>query len=940
MKQIELNGIWQAKIDPEDCGLAEGWAAAPLTDTMALQVPGCIQQLDCLAEAYPPQKDMRNDYLGTFFLEKKVVLPQLAERERCRLVLGGVLPCGDIWVNGRYVARHFYCVCAARVDITAYVQPGEENRITVAVTENHAGLSTGMRFAGRSWSGIYSRACIEIGAAVYMEDVYISNPEQDRAVIRGVLVNDGCQPFEGRVSAEIDGRQAEKAAAVPAYSRAELAWEIDVKGLERWAPRHPRLHELSLAIFQDDEELDRTVVSVGLRRLTAEGRNVCLDGRPVYLAGCGAEYYSPSISPLVDEKLIRRRFQAMLDHGFRFYRYHTHVPTEEEMAVADEMGMLLDVEFGLISNFNKTTPFEEGVEMLECYVRQTRRHPSVILYCLGNEGSQLMVDSQAECQRARIGYDAIKRNTTEQLALIAFGMQGELPELPNDLETPHLWSDNFLWGYDGLTDIPWETVEETTHGKPCVIHEYGKFGVWPDIREEAAYPNKGSRPDFGRQARQALEELGMTEMEAQLIRTSRELSGVCNRVILEEARRQPYVCGYALWLFFRRADANGGLCGDTGSYYDQDPALFRRGCNADVALLMDRGFRGRSLTCGLAEQLELTVSNYGDKDIREAVLEWRLEAGEELIDAGVLKSIHRNQGTTDTVGRICLQVPRAQDGQKLLLSVVLRDQTGILSENAWDFWAFDPTPDQEIRAYLHVEDLTARRAIQQALPKARILSSVDSVIRGCRSWRGSAEAQTAIQDGKTLVIADRFDDTVKRCFENGVRVLLLDSGSLPEEWLTPPLCDDLGERDTSRFYSSFRAGWDKGNLLTFIQTDPLLEGFPHGDFCDLQFYELVQGARPLCPAALEKEFAAHPVRVIGGVTKIQSAAKADTLVQDPNAIKELLALQRRSFFAREQGYLMNIRENGNQLAVCTLRLTDNLAGISAMKTIVKNLQRS
>lgn len=164
------------------------------------------------------------------------------------------------------------------------------------------------------------------------------------------------------------------------------------------------------------------------------------------------------------------------------------------------------------------------------WVRQTRRHPSVILYCLGNEGSQLMVDSQAECQRARIGYDAIKRNTTEQLALIAFGMQGELPELPNDLETPHLWSDNFLWGYDGLTDIPWETVEETTHGKPCVIHEYGKFGVWPDIREEAAYPNKGSRPDFGRQARR-FGRIGHDRNGSAADRTSRELSGVCNRVI-------------------------------------------------------------------------------------------------------------------------------------------------------------------------------------------------------------------------------------------------------------------------------------------------------------------------------------------------------------------------------------------------------------------------
>lgn len=93
---------------------------------------------------------------------------------------------------------HFYCVCAARVDITAYVQPGGENRITVAVTENHAGLSTGMRFAGRNWSGIYSRACVEIGAAVYMEDVYISNLEQDRAVIRGMLVNDGLPAIRGK----------------------------------------------------------------------------------------------------------------------------------------------------------------------------------------------------------------------------------------------------------------------------------------------------------------------------------------------------------------------------------------------------------------------------------------------------------------------------------------------------------------------------------------------------------------------------------------------------------------------------------------------------------------------------------------------------------------------------------------------------------------------
>jgi hypothetical protein len=39
--------------------------------------------------------------------------------------------------------------------------------------------------------------------------------------------------------------------------------------------------------------------------------------------------------------------------------------------------------------------------------------------------------------------------------MIGFGVQGERPELPNDIESPHLWSDHFTWAYDGLACVPW-----------------------------------------------------------------------------------------------------------------------------------------------------------------------------------------------------------------------------------------------------------------------------------------------------------------------------------------------------------------------------------------------------------------------------------------------------------------------------------------------------
>lgn len=926
--RISLNGKWDARTDAEEDGLARNWAASPIQKEVEINVPGCIQQLDELAEEYPPIRDMRNSYKGVFFAEKEVCLPTLKEGERCRLYIGGVIPSCHIWINGKYTAKNILGLNRIELDITEYIVDGM-NRITVAVTEQYDSLITGMRFAGINWSGIYSEVYTEISGAICFKDLYIALKD-GQARLCGAIRNDGPVNFNGDIDIALNEKRVSARICVGAGCTKELDTVLDIAGLPRWSYRDPQLIDVTVSCRDYAGNPCECRFKTGLREIAIEKDRILVDGNPTFFAGTGAEYYSPTISPLVDREILIKRYEALKAYGFNFYRCHTHVPTEEEMCVADEMGIMLSVEFGIVSNFNKMQPVEKAMEMLEQFIRQSRKHPSVFVYCLGNEGSQLMVDSYIERNKAKAGYRLIKKNTDNQMGIIAFGMQGELPELENDFETPHLWSDNFLWAYDGLTDIPWEDLRTTIEGKPCIIHEYGKFGVWPSRKEEQECTvEEGSCPDYGTQGYEWLKENGLEELEDRLVSNSRKAANLFNRIILEDARRQPYCSGYALWTFFRGSSYNAGLADDLGKNLNGDTELFRTGANADVAILMNRGFLNRTFPCEIRQSIDITVSNFGT-DRLSGLVEMAVCCGRDVIET-TSAELSIGCGETKKAGRITFCVPAWYSGRELELIARFTGGQGIAAENKWKLWAFDTSCEERVRAYLHVDNLSTFRALKKVFPNAQRLSSVDSVIIGCRSWTSPRLAETAEKDKSVLIIADTYDDVVKDCIQKGCKVLLIDGGNLPDEWMLEPICEELGERDTGRFYNSFRAGWDKGNLVTLIREDCLLGEFPQDGFCDVQFYDMMQSARIMKPEIIETVFGVKAKRIISSFSKVPATTKRGSVVQDPNAIKEQKVLVKKVFRAREQGYYLKLSE---KLAICTLKLTDNCAGIALLKEAV------
>lgn|GEM_PF-3382801 len=931
---MDLAGRWKLKVDPRDQGMAEQWAATPLASDLTVPVPGCIQRVDDLAETYPPGHGPHNGYLGTAWMERAFALGQVASANRTWLKFGGIGPAAHVWLNGRYVGYHGHGLVAVKWDVTDLVQPGAENHATVAIIEQDAGLLGGMRFEDLMWSGLYRTVEIEMTHAAHIEEVYLQpNVETERLRISARIHNDGQAAVSLIPHLEVttwrDGntvaKQTADALTVAAGGVEAISFEVAVPGIRLWTTDDPFLHVAALSVETDAAPLDAVATRFGMRAFGAAGVGLHLNGRPFMARGTGGEYFSPTISPLTERPIIEGRYLALKDLGFNFHRCHTYVPTDEELDAADEIGLLLSTEVSVVSNFNRVTPFDEGLVELREHIVQTRNHPSVGVYCLGNETSQLYIFSELERERARRGYAAIKEAAPDTPAMIGFGVQGERPELPNDIESPHLWSDHFTWAYDGLADVPWRFLAPLLAQRPCIMHEYGKYTVWPDPAADELYRRAGLLETPGRQGRTLLEEAGLGQLEPRVLANSRRLAWLCHRIAIEQARRQPGVDGYTLWSGWRVGGACMGFVDDLGLRPDFDPELIRKTCNAAVAILIDRDFEGRTLRCGEVVEIELTISNFGDADIENAGIAWRLEADGQALAEGRLDPVACPLGQNRPVGRVRFHVPWREGAARAVLSARLDTGAETIAGNRWDFWIF-PLARGRFDAPLvyDIEDPLFARRLHHALPGSARLIDFDSVIRGCRVWTGTDLEDDLKRFPRAVLISERWTDRVELWLREGGNVLLLDTERLPEPWYPQPTGEGEPARcDQNRLFAPFRTGWDQGNAATIVGDHPALGDFPHEGFCDLQFFAMIQGSRPLNTAPIRalRQDAAHTV-IVRNVAKVGPGRHWDSDTR-----------------AGDRAYLMEVAIDTGRLLVCSFQCINDPAGLYLLEQLLRYLRR-
>ena len=257
---FSLNGTWEARHDPTDRGIIEGFPAGGPTDGWTrIMVPSVLDESEAFAG-----KD------GIFWLRLTVPTEnELPRGKRLRVVFERVVESCQVWWNGVEVGSHVGGDTPFSCDISGAVAKGK-NTLVVRLTDRLSGLPSSMPMIG----GIAGNVGMEETAPWTVEDVDIQCALGAAASV-GVeaschsLAPDGASievKTEIAPAAGGRGRVGVAHAHAPGSSTTRQSETLTIPNPLLWSPADPQLYRATLTLLRDGAVVDSKSVVFGCDR--------------------------------------------------------------------------------------------------------------------------------------------------------------------------------------------------------------------------------------------------------------------------------------------------------------------------------------------------------------------------------------------------------------------------------------------------------------------------------------------------------------------------------------------------------------------------------------------------------------------------------------------------------------------------------------------------
>lgn len=289
-----------------------------------------------------------------------------------------------VWLNGVEIARHEGGFTPFEVEITdllARAGAGPHSLVVRADSRHGADTAPGLDFDWKNRGGITRSVWHVALPETHIRDTY-ARLEGEALVVDVTL--DGPARSGQTVAASLAGRKA--AGTTDAEGRVRL--RIAAKGLPRWSPETPVLHDLTVTAG-GDSLTDR----IGLRTIATRGREILLNGKPVFLRGISMheEAFGAEGSRAVSEAEARALLAEAKALGCNFVRL-AHYPHADHVArLADEMGLMLWAEIPVYweeIDYSSPRTLALARAMMGEQVRRDRSRASVVMWSVANETPQ------------------------------------------------------------------------------------------------------------------------------------------------------------------------------------------------------------------------------------------------------------------------------------------------------------------------------------------------------------------------------------------------------------------------------------------------------------------------------------------------------------------------------------------------------------------------
>ena len=383
---VNLNGEWSYTLDL----VKTGWERN-LKDSKGFD--------DKIIVPFAPESKLsgveHKEFIPCIWYQREISIPAAWEGKDVLLNFGAVYYESEVYVDGKFVDRHFGGSDSFSVDITKFVKAGSTHSLVVVASSD---LRSGLQSAGKQslrndpFECMYTRTT-GIWQTVWMEAVA---PTGIKRVKTTTDIDRSTVTMEFTMFRNATGNtltiNVKDGAKVVATDTAPIASgsivTLPIKKAKLWSPESPFLYDVEF-ILKDAEGnvVDKVASYFGMRKIHTEGNKVYLNNEPYFQRlVLDQGFYPDGIWTAPSDAALKQDIELSLQAGFNGARLHQKVFEERFYYWADKLGYLTWGEapsWGLDAN---------AVEAARNFITEWRNlvvrdinHPSIVTWTPFNE---------------------------------------------------------------------------------------------------------------------------------------------------------------------------------------------------------------------------------------------------------------------------------------------------------------------------------------------------------------------------------------------------------------------------------------------------------------------------------------------------------------------------------------------------------------------------
>jgi beta-galactosidase/beta-glucuronidase len=337
---VNLNGEWTYELDPVKTG----------HERMLFESDGFSGKI---IVPFAPESKLsgveHKEFIPSIWYQREITIPQEWAGKDVLLNFGAVYYTSEIFVDGKFVDRHFGGSDSFTVDITEFVTPGKTHSLVVNAVSDLKSLK---QSAGKQslrhgpfecmytrttgiWQTVWMEAVAPTGIqrVKYITDIDRSTVSMELMMRRNATGNILTVNIK-------DGAKVVASQTAPVSSGSLV--NLPIKKAKLWSPESPFLYDVEF-ILKDAQGnvLDQVDSYFGMRKIHTENNKIYLNNEPYYQRlVLDQGFYPDGIWTAPSDEALKRDIELSMAAGFNGARLHQKVFEERFYYWADKLGYL------------------------------------------------------------------------------------------------------------------------------------------------------------------------------------------------------------------------------------------------------------------------------------------------------------------------------------------------------------------------------------------------------------------------------------------------------------------------------------------------------------------------------------------------------------------------------------------------------------------------